>query len=78
MSKKLKLYRIWQIVNTGYDTFDAAVVAAYSAEEAARIVPDGDTYAWVDNPKNVNVVKIGKATDNIKPNSVICASFHAG
>jgi hypothetical protein len=29
-----KLYRIWQIKNSGYDTYDSAIVCAETEEEA--------------------------------------------
>lgn len=36
----LNLYLISQTVNNGYDTYDSAVVAAASEEEARLIYPD--------------------------------------
>jgi hypothetical protein len=35
----MKLFKIYQRINTGYDTFDSAVVVANSAEEAQKIHP---------------------------------------
>tara|TARA_R110002096_G_scaffold250501_1_gene442959 strand:+ start:559 stop:702 length:144 start_codon:yes stop_codon:yes gene_type:complete len=35
----MKLFKIYQNINTGYDTFDSAVVVANSAEEAQKIHP---------------------------------------
>ena len=42
----MKLYKLHQNINTGYDTFDSAVVVANSAEEAQNVVgePDDDIY----------------------------------
>ena len=37
----MNLYRISQSVNTDYDTFDSAVVAAETAAQAATIHPSG-------------------------------------
>ena len=45
-AKKLKLYLISQDVNNEYDTFDSAVVATYSEEEARLIHPKS---IWRDN-----------------------------
>ncbi len=36
----MKLFRIYQDINRGYDTYDSAVVAAPDAEAARRISPD--------------------------------------
>ncbi len=81
----MKLYRISQEVNNGYDTYDKAIVAAPS-EEAARIMhPGGETLAewdkgpgyWAYAPEQVKVELIGTAAPNIEQ-GVICASFNAG
>lgn len=37
----MKLYRISQDENDGYDTYDSAVVAAISEDEAKKIDPSG-------------------------------------
>lgn len=45
----MKLWLISQSVNNNYDTFDSAVVAAYTEEEARNIYPDnwdGNTKRW--------------------------------
>lgn len=88
----LKLFLISQNVNNGYDTYDSAVVAARTAEEASRIHPEdifignipglrpsSDSYykeTWADY-KDVCVTYIGEAADNIIK-SVLCSSFNAG
>jgi hypothetical protein len=41
----MNLYLISQNVNNDYDTYDAAVVAANSEDEARLIHPCGYTYA---------------------------------
>ena len=81
----MNLYLISQSVNTGYDTYSDAVVAAESEEQARNIHPDGtpeskDDYfrrsTWAP-VKDVQVELIGIAKDGTKV-GVICASFHAG
>ena len=81
----MNLYLISQTDNTGYDTYDSAVVCASSAEEARFIHPARwMTGAWWEEeeddcwakPHRVSVLLIGKAHD-AKP-GVICASFNAG
>lgn len=42
MSEILKLWLISQNERKGWDTFDSAVVAAKTAEEARLINPDGE------------------------------------
>jgi sensor histidine kinase regulating citrate/malate metabolism len=83
---KLKLYRISQKVNNGYDTYDAAIVAA-GDEDAARLThPNGVRLIGkpVDEPdaawapiKDVRVVLIGSAAAGARP-GVVLASFNAG
>lgn len=73
----MNLYLISQDENTGYDTYDSAVVAAETAEDAAKIHPDGSFGSWAKRPENVKVKLIGTATEGT-PEGVICASFNAG
>ena len=42
----LKLYKISQTVNTGYNTFDSAVVVAESETDASLVHPDGFCAKW--------------------------------
>lgn len=79
----MNIYLISQHVNTGYDTYDSAVVTAETAEEARKMPPDyGSTYSdpewtWTTDTSKVKVTLIGTAfPGEIK--RVICASFHAG
>lgn len=89
----LKLFRISQKVNTGYDTYDSAVVVAES-EEAARLVhPEGigakwdgkkwkslhttGTWTWCA-PEDVKVEPVGIADERFHAGDVVCASFNAG
>lgn len=80
----MNLYLISQTDNTGYDTYDSAVVCAGCALEARFIHPSGwadgawwekEDGSWV-KPDRVSVLLIGEAHD-VKP-GVVCASFNAG
>lgn len=46
----MKLWRISQDVNNNYGTYDSAVVAAETEDEARNIYPDN----WDNNPKKWN------------------------
>lgn len=78
--KKVYLYRISQDKNNDYDTYDSAVVAACSEDDARSIHPGN--YKCTGNewcaPKYVYVELIGEAIEGAEPGSVICASFNAG
>ena len=84
----MKLFKIYQDINTGYDTFRSAVVVANSVEEAQNIHPGGgsgsfDMYEdWVSRPDLVEVLYLGEVypylDKDIYPDAVICASFNAG
>lgn len=43
----MKLYKIWQEVNQEYDTYDSAVVAAKTIDDARLVHPSG--YKWNGN-----------------------------
>jgi len=92
MKKQLKLYRICQEVYRGYSTYDSAVVATFSEEEARKIVPSKiyefmkngrvyskyfDNYLWVNDSSKVSVEFLGIAKQGIEP-GIIVASFNAG
>jgi hypothetical protein len=76
------LWKISQDENTGYDTFNAAIVAAETEFDARRVHPsgcsltDGDPSVWVESPSFVRCELIGTAVSNIP--EVILASFRAG
>jgi hypothetical protein len=78
----MNLYKIFQTVNNDYDTFDAAIVAAESPEDARTINPDispndpWPTGAWCAI-EDVQVERIGKAAEGITK-GIILASFNAG
>ena len=84
----MKLFKIYQDINTDYDTFDSAVVVANSAEEAQNIHPSGgsgsfDMYVnWVSRPDLVELIYLGEVVgevdEDIYPGAIICASFNAG
>ena len=81
----MKLWHISQEQHDSYDTFDSAVVAAETAELAAKIHPFGKVWPdWRDGPypcwatdwQQVTVKEIGEASEGVS--GVICASFNAG
>ena len=84
----MKLFKIYQNINTGYDTFDSAVVVANSAEEAQKIHPNdssGDFSMydnWVARPDLVELIYLGEVVgepdEHVYPGAIICASFNAG
>ena len=84
----MKLFKIYQNRNNGYDTYDSAVVVADSAEEAQKIHPNGasDDFnmysSWVARPGLVRVMYLGEVVgapdSDIHPGAIICASFNAG
>ena len=46
----MKLFKIWQEVNNGYDTYDSAIVAAESEEDARK--SPVDVYCEWDDSEN--------------------------
>jgi len=80
----MKIWLLTQTKNIGYDTFDSAVVAANTKEEAKLIHPNGGLnssnvtvyYDWAAS-KYVVAELIGTAVKGTKK-GVICASFNAG
>ena len=85
----MNLYLISQDENSGYDTYDSAVVVAPDAEAALHCNPGGGTLdweardtvkrwtAWAYNREAVKVSLIGVAAEGVAP-GVVCASFNAG
>ena len=85
----MNIYRISQEENSGYDTFDSAIVCAESEKEAKRIIPsdkyadeakfeDWDKYSsWCSSPEQVKVEYLGIAHNRME-RGVILASFNAG
>lgn len=80
----MKLWKIYQDINSGYDTYDSAVVVAADAEAARGIHPGGqarweENYgSWAPCPENVGAICIGEAAPDLEPGTVIVASFNAG
>lgn len=72
----LKIYRLTQDENTGYDTYDSAVVAAENPKEAQQIRVGSPDYTWAV-PEKVKVELIGTAKRGVKK-GILLASFHAG
>lgn len=78
----MKIYKLSQTVNEGYDTYSDCVVVAKNPEDAKTIHPYGDdisdnnNYDWT-TIENVFVEEIGTA-NNKQKRGVVCASFHAG
>lgn len=87
MIRKLGIYVISQSESTGYDTYNSAVVAAYTAEDARKCHPNSIAQAgdwihnsgdWASKPENVTAVRIGDANKQVCNMEVLCASFNAG
>jgi len=79
----MKLWIISQTVNRGYDTYDSAVVAAETEEEARNILPYGDNWNdsrrfghWANEPSEVTVEYLGVTDRDIS--GVVLSSFNAG
>lgn len=76
----MKLWLISQTVNRDYDTYDSAVVAAETEDDARLIVPHGQGYkgqrSWAD-PEDIIVEHIGEAIIGT-PAGVVLSSFNAG
>ena len=78
-----KLYKVWQSVNSGYDTYDSFVCCAESTEEARAMNPadtndtDYTGRCWTNDLSEVNVVEIGTANDGVEK-GLIVESFNAG
>lgn len=85
----MKIYKIWQTVNRGYDTFSSAIVVAENEEDARMMTPERHNYGkiyykfhgksdvWAHNVNDVKVEYIGEAKDGVKK-GVIIGSFNAG
>lgn len=85
----MKLWLLTQTANEGYDTFDSAVMAAETEDEARNMSPGHDEHeefsdegkfyknSWVSNIDDVSVEYIGEAKPGTKKGQII-ASFNAG
>lgn len=78
----MNLYLIEQDENNNYDTYDAAVVAAESEEEARSIHPLGSDYwsqyrsTWCSSPDKVTVKFLCYGYEG--ESGIVLASFNAG
>jgi len=80
----MKLWKISQNVNNGYDTYDSAIVAAATKNDAKTICPDSDICQDSVSPydswcsiQDVEVKYLGNAAKNVK-RGVVLASYRAG
>jgi hypothetical protein len=83
----MKLFKISQTENTGYDTFSDAVVCAANESIARNINPSngelmtendwGEYGSWCSSPIYITVEYIGEAAESCKEGLVL-SSFHAG
>jgi|688.fasta_scaffold1373915_1 hypothetical protein len=84
----MNLYKISQIVNNDWDTYDSAIVAAENEEEAKKINPcqyaveewwvgAREYSSWCFKLEDVKVELIGVAKEGIEK-GVVIASFNAG
>ena len=87
MTSKMKLWKVTNNTVTGYDTYDAVIVAAETEEEARMIHPstyeknwDGKvSRSWAEwGAAKDNTVEYIGTTDREIPKGVILASFNAG
>ena len=86
----MNIYRISQRKNNDYDTYDSAIVAAETEEEARQIHPESEWKfkneslwndspygTWCAKPEDVEVEYLGKADDKIEK-GIILTSYNAG
>lgn len=85
----MKLFLISQTENSGYDTYDSAVVCAPDEATARNMDPGKENgapldfnsrhciYCWCSSADKVSVRLIGDAAPDV-PIGVVCASFNAG
>jgi len=81
----MNIYLLTQESETGYDTYDSAVVIARSKAAAKKIHPRGglaewkNRYScWATSPDQVTATLIGTAAVDRTNGEVVCASFNAG
>jgi len=77
----MKLFLISQTVNSGYDTYDSAVVVAKDEQSAKEVHPH-ETWidlnsTWCPTPEQVTAVCIGTAIEGSIAGTIVCASFNA-
>lgn len=90
----MNIYKISQYVNSGYDTYDSAVVYAESEDEARKLHPSGSQIQGFNPPKvwweadytygswadKLDQVEVQLLGQALSDATpgVICASFNAG
>ncbi len=55
----MKIYKLWQDVNNGYDTYDSIIVCAENEEEAKRIHPSETFYKFGEDGKTYFIYSNG-------------------
>ena len=77
----MKLWKLSQKANSDYDTYDSAIVAAETMNNAQMIEVGGpsgaDVYGSWTKPEYVTVEYIGEAKEGT-PEGIILSSFNAG
>jgi len=85
----MKLFKLSQTENSGWDTFDSLIVTAETEEDARNIHPQeywddpseiewGEPYGtWCSSPDSVEVEYLGEAKEGTE-RGIILASFNAG
>ena len=81
----MKIYKLEQTDNNGYDTFDSIIVCAKNEEDARLITPDelhpvGDGYrftTWAKQHENIICEEIGEANEK-QERGIILGSFNSG
>jgi hypothetical protein len=73
----MKLWLISQDFNTGYDTYDSAVVAAETEDDARNMNPSDYSNGCWCQPEHVDVQLLGDALQGTEK-GVVLASFNAG
>ena len=83
----MKLFKITQDEENGYDSYDSAVVVAKDEESAKKIHPSMRNgaweekyryYDWASAPENVKAKYIGEAISELKEGDIVVSSFNAG
>ena len=80
----MKIYKVSQDENDGYDTYNSFVCYAEDEDTARNTHPDGReniedrSYVWT-KPEFVKVEYLGESNQIFRKNrEIICASFNAG
>lgn len=80
----MKIYKVSQEQNSGYDTYDSFICCAESEMDAANTSPDGFGWnrkysgTWCSTPEQATVEKLGDYTGSESNGTILLASFNAG